>query len=269
MPCCSDTSCKLSSLMPLFGLFSCALCKSELHAICGHRVQLDRRFSLVCDTCFVGVECQNEVLRGFGVEEIPLLSMVHEQNMRRSSAPTANDWTNPNFAGPEVSNGHPTSTVHNSSVGAGASLSQQQQQSSNSLHSGPTACWYCYQSSDGDCSRYVSCSVEDVGLGPHYSCHKCNASEVAKVVVKRTGGNTASHSSSTTSATLPSAQSLNEHESEEAAVDMQRNDFGGSNAPSDSAVPASIAEPVVVSRPRIRRGKSHRCTEYHSFPAYF
>jgi hypothetical protein len=301
----------------------------------------------VCHTCFVGVERQNEVLRGFGVEEIPLLSMVHEQNMHRSPAPTANDWTNPNFVGPEVSIGHPTSTVHDSSVGAGALLSSQQQQSSNSLHSGPTAdagnaiklpmeivhdmatstCPPCSVASKTSCGNtvtvgkrqpvdetvrvgkkskvagiaskvkgpcqlaprmigappetiiaplrrhiticivcgnsapyahrckhcdgavYVSCSVDpqDVGVGPHYSSHKCSASEVAKVVVERTGGNTASHSSSTTSATLLSAQSLNEHESEEAAVDMQRNDFGGSNAPSDAAVPASIAEPVVVS----------------------
>jgi hypothetical protein len=83
MPRCSDSSCRVASL-PLFGLFACALCEAELHAICGTPVQKDEKYSSVCETCRVSAEHQNVVLQRRGLRGISLSSMVAAQNARRT-----------------------------------------------------------------------------------------------------------------------------------------------------------------------------------------
>jgi hypothetical protein len=79
MPQCADAQCRVTSL-PLFGLFFCALCENQLHAICGKRVQQQNGFQSVCFACEYSVTFQNEALCASGMAEVPLLEMVQMRN---------------------------------------------------------------------------------------------------------------------------------------------------------------------------------------------
>jgi len=83
MPRCTDVRCKVTSL-PLFGLFYCALCESQLHAVCGCRVQQEHGYQSVCYDCESSVQFQNDALRSRGLAEVSLLDMVQMRNAQRA-----------------------------------------------------------------------------------------------------------------------------------------------------------------------------------------
>ena len=83
MPRCTDVRCKVTSL-PLFGLFYCALCESQLHAVCGCQVQQEHGYQSVCYDCESSVQFQNDALRSRGLAEVSLLDMVQMRNAQRA-----------------------------------------------------------------------------------------------------------------------------------------------------------------------------------------
>jgi hypothetical protein len=115
MPRCSDPRCKVGSL-PLFGLFSCALCDGELHAVCGRRVQQDSQFGAVCGTCVKLVAQQNELLCQQGLAEMSIEYMVELQNASRAEEADPDYESRAEEAAPNYDGGRTSVTLEGQQV---------------------------------------------------------------------------------------------------------------------------------------------------------